>query len=134
VRALRVRPAGESLPRDEPLRVGNGLDPLGGKTDVLIRFEDLNLFIAECKFWEGARAFSEAIDQLFGLTSWQHTKLTLIVFVREKGLTAIIERGDECWPPQGAQSKGSRKRRRARSGAGSSSVLGGLATRSQCRR
>ncbi len=28
VRALRVRPAGESLPRDEPLRVGNGLDPL----------------------------------------------------------------------------------------------------------
>jgi hypothetical protein len=26
--ALRVRPAGESLPRDEPLRVGNELDPL----------------------------------------------------------------------------------------------------------
>ena len=26
--APRVRPAGESLPRDEPLRVGNGLDPL----------------------------------------------------------------------------------------------------------
>lgn len=28
VRALRVRPAGEWLPRDEPLRGGNGLDPL----------------------------------------------------------------------------------------------------------
>jgi hypothetical protein len=28
VRALRVGPAGESLPCDKPLRVGNGLDPL----------------------------------------------------------------------------------------------------------
>jgi hypothetical protein len=28
VRARRVRPPGESLPRDEPLRIGNGLDPL----------------------------------------------------------------------------------------------------------
>jgi hypothetical protein len=37
VRALRVRPAGESLPRDEPLRVGNGLDLLA---DLLRQLDD----------------------------------------------------------------------------------------------
>ncbi len=35
-----------------------------GKTDIIIRVEDRNIFIAECKFWKGTKAFSEAIDQL----------------------------------------------------------------------
>lgn len=63
-----------------------------GKTDILIRFEGRSLFIAECKFWEGAKRFIEAVDQLFGYVSWRDTKLALIVFVRERGLTEIIEK------------------------------------------
>ena len=35
-----------------------------GKTDVLIRVDDRNVFIAECKFWKGEKAFLETIDQL----------------------------------------------------------------------
>lgn len=36
-----------------------------GKTDILIRHDGRNLFICECKFWNGAEGFTETIDQLF---------------------------------------------------------------------
>jgi hypothetical protein len=52
--------------------------------------------IGECKFWQGAKGFIDAIDQLFGYASWRDTKLALIVFVREKGLTEIIAKGREA--------------------------------------
>lgn len=68
---------------------------VSGKTDILIRWEGDNLFISECKFWEGPKAFGKAIDQLFGYTAWRDTKLALIIFVREKNLTNIIEKARE---------------------------------------
>jgi hypothetical protein len=69
---------------------------VNGKTDILIRYEDKNLFIAECKFWQGAKGFTDAIDQLFGYASWRDTKLALIMFVREKGLTEIVDKGRDA--------------------------------------
>jgi hypothetical protein len=68
---------------------------VSGKTDILVRHEGRNIFISECKFWEGQKGFEEAIDQLFSYAAWLDTKLALIVFVREKGLTSIIEKGRE---------------------------------------
>jgi len=65
---------------------------VSGKTDILIRYEGKGLFIGECKFWQGAKSFTDAADQLFGYASWRDTKLALIVFVRAKGLTEIIEK------------------------------------------
>lgn len=38
-----------------------------GKTDILIRSEDRNIFIAECKFWGGPAKLTETLDQLLGL-------------------------------------------------------------------
>jgi hypothetical protein len=35
-----------------------------GKTDILIRVNGKNIFIAECKFWRGEKAFVETVDQL----------------------------------------------------------------------
>jgi hypothetical protein len=67
-----------------------------GKTDILIRFEDRNLFIGECKFWGGVKGFTSAVDQLFGYTTWRDTKLAVVIFVREKGLTEIVETGREA--------------------------------------
>ena len=61
-----------------------------GKTDILIRYEGRNLFICECKFWSGAEGFSDTIDQLFRYTGWRDTKLAIVMFVREKGLTSIV--------------------------------------------
>jgi hypothetical protein len=65
---------------------------VAGKTDLLVRHEGQNLFIGECKFWSGPRGFSEAIDQLFRYHAWRDTKLALIMFVRERNLTAILEK------------------------------------------
>lgn len=37
-----------------------------GKTDILIREGNKNVFIAECKFWRGHKVFVEAVGQLLG--------------------------------------------------------------------
>lgn len=68
---------------------------VAGKTDIIVKFEDQNLFIAECKFWEGQQSFTDAIDQLFRYASWRDTKLALIVFIRERGLTGIVKKAKQ---------------------------------------
>jgi hypothetical protein len=61
-----------------------------GKTDILIRVEDRNVFIAECKIWAGPKKFGEAIDQLLGYLAWRDTKAALIVFIRTGRPTDVI--------------------------------------------
>lgn len=68
---------------------------VAGKTDILIRDGDRNIFIAECKIWSGSKEFTEAIDQLFKYAAWRDTKLALIVFVKQRDLTSIIEKARE---------------------------------------
>lgn len=63
-----------------------------GKTDILIRFEDRNLFICECKFWDGPEGFKDTIDQLFRYVGWRDTKLAIVMFIRERGLSTILKR------------------------------------------
>lgn len=65
-----------------------------GKTDILIRHDGRNLFICECKVWSGPESFTNTIDQLFRYTGWRDTKLAIVMFVREKGLTGIIEKAN----------------------------------------
>ncbi len=66
-----------------------------GKTDILIRVENKNIFIAECKFWHGAKTFTEAIDQLQRYTTWRDVKTALIVFNRNTALTTVLKRISE---------------------------------------
>jgi len=46
---------------------------LEGKTDIIVKWKDKNLFIAECKFWDGPRSLTEAVDQLLRYTAWRDT-------------------------------------------------------------
>ena len=69
---------------------------VSGKTDLLVRHEGQNLFIGECKFWSGSKAFLETVDQLFRYRAWRDTKLAIIVFVKEKDLTTIVERARDA--------------------------------------
>lgn len=62
-----------------------------GKTDILVRAEGRNIFIAECKFWKGEKSFHEAIDQLMGYLTWRDTKAAIIVFNRNKNLSTTLE-------------------------------------------
>ena len=62
-----------------------------GKTDILIRVASRNIFIAECKFWQGASGLSKAVDQLLGYTSWRDTKIALLVFNRDREMTTVLK-------------------------------------------
>lgn len=61
-----------------------------GKTDILIREKDRNLFIAECKFWDGPKSLTAAIDQILSYTCWRDTKVAVIVFNRRKDISAVL--------------------------------------------
>lgn len=67
-----------------------------GKTDILIRVEDRNIFIAECKFWHGPKAFSEAIDQLLGYLTWRDCKCSLVIFNRQKSSSSVAQKMHEA--------------------------------------
>ena len=67
-----------------------------GKTDILIRADDKNIFIAECKFWKGPKAFKESIDQLLNYSTWRDTKTALLVFNRDAEMSTILKRIPEA--------------------------------------
>lgn len=46
-----------------------------GKTDIQIPVDNHAAYIAECKVWKGAKAFKEALIQLFSYTTWRDTKV-----------------------------------------------------------
>jgi len=62
-----------------------------GKTDILIRSGDRNIFVAECKFWSGPAKLTEAIDQLLGYLSWRDSKAAILLFNRNKDFSKVIE-------------------------------------------
>lgn len=68
---------------------------MGGKTDILLREGDKNLFIAECKFWKGPKAFAKAIDQLLSYTTWRDSKTAILVFNRGVEMSTTLSRMDE---------------------------------------
>lgn len=61
-----------------------------GKTDILIKENGRNIFIAECKFWKGKEVFLDTIDQLLGYLSWRDTKASIIIFNRNKNLSSVL--------------------------------------------
>jgi hypothetical protein len=69
-----------------------------GKTDVLVRVDGKNVFIAECKFWKGEKAFLGTIDQLLSYLSWRDTKAAVLVFNRNADFTAVLAKIDETAP------------------------------------
>ncbi|MCV7117059.1 hypothetical protein [Mycobacterium nebraskense] len=63
-----------------------------GKTDILIRENGRNVFIAECKVWGGAKKATAALDQLLSYLVWRDTKAALIVFIKRSTPSEIIDR------------------------------------------
>jgi len=61
-----------------------------GKTDILIRRDGRNIFIAECKFWSGPKMLTDTIDQLLRYTTWRDTKTAILVFNRGGRLTSVL--------------------------------------------
>lgn len=95
----------ESVLRDILLVVlNNQFGPVGaevfsrkGKTDIFLWHERGAVFIAECKIWEGPKAFREAVDQLLGYLVWRDTKSALVVVVRNRDVTSVMARADQVF-------------------------------------
>lgn len=62
-----------------------------GKTDILLREGDRNVFIAECKYWHGPKGYFDTIDQIISYLSWRDTKAAIVVFNRNKNFSAVLD-------------------------------------------
>jgi len=62
-----------------------------GKTDILIRHENRNVFVAECKFWDGIKTHFGAIDQILGYLTWRESKAAILCFVRNNELQPVLD-------------------------------------------
>jgi len=63
-----------------------------GRTDILIRVEDKNIFIAECKFWDGEKHFISTIDQILRYTNWRDTKAAIFLFSRKENFSNVLSK------------------------------------------
>jgi hypothetical protein len=63
----------------------------GGKTDILLRVEGRNVFLAECKFWGGPKMLTETVDQLLSYSSWRDSKTAILIFNRRRNFTKVLE-------------------------------------------
>lgn len=62
-----------------------------GKTDILLRHENTNVFIGECKFWKGKKSFLATISQLLGYLTWRDSKAAVIMFVPNKDFSSAVD-------------------------------------------
>lgn len=74
-----------------------------GKTDILVRVQDRNVFVGECKVWSGPAAFAgadrperSALDQLLAYTTWRDAKLALVMFVHTKDMDRVLKGAREA--------------------------------------
>lgn len=69
-----------------------------GKTDILLRYEGKNVFIAECKFWTGEKGFLKTISQLIKYLTWRDSKAAVILFVRNRDFSSVIDKVKDAAP------------------------------------
>lgn len=63
-----------------------------GKTDILIRHGDRNVFIAECKIWHGPKGVADALTQLMSYLVWRDSKAALVMFIKTTDTAATIQK------------------------------------------
>lgn len=63
-----------------------------GKTDILIKYQDKNIYIAECKIWRGDAYFTDGIAQLLSYLTWRDLKTSYIIFSKNQDMKSVIEK------------------------------------------
>jgi len=69
-----------------------------GKTDILMRHEGKNIFVAECKFWRGQKVHHQTIDQLLSYLTWRDSKTAIVYFMDTKEIVAPLRAIEESTP------------------------------------
>jgi hypothetical protein len=73
-----------------------------GKTDILVREDDRNVFIGECKIFDPKNKQSvdhvvtSALDQLLGYLAWRDTKAALLLFIRDANVSDVVSKALEA--------------------------------------
>lgn len=67
-----------------------------GKTDILLRHEGSNVFISELKFWHGKKGLLETITQLLRYLTWRDSKVAVVMFVKNKNFSSILETAQQA--------------------------------------
>lgn len=62
-----------------------------GKTDILIKHEGENAFVAELKFWKGEKQHHQTIKQILSYLTWRDSKAAIIYFVKNKNLQPVLD-------------------------------------------
>ena len=70
----------------------------GGKTDILVRHEGSNVFVAEALIWRGPAYLLKKIDQALNNLTWRDSKVALVVFVRNKEIEPVLAKCEEAIP------------------------------------
>ena len=65
-----------------------------GKSDIYLPHAENAVFLAECKWWGGKKAFAEeALLQLLDrYVIWRDTHTAMILFIRNKNATTVINK------------------------------------------
>ena len=71
-----------------------------GRTDLLLRVEDRDLFLAECPIWKGRKSLTEKLEQLFGGATSAAVRLALFAFVPERAFLWVVRAGREALEQQ----------------------------------
>jgi hypothetical protein len=61
-----------------------------GKTDIMIRSGERNIFVGECKFWGGPAKLTETINQLLGYLTWRDSKAAILIFNRNRDFSRVL--------------------------------------------
>lgn len=69
-----------------------------GKTDVLIRYDSGNAFVAECMVWHGPQSLLDKLDQLLAYVTWRDTKTAVVLFSRNKDFSAVLQKVRDTVP------------------------------------
>lgn len=63
-----------------------------GKTDILLKHRDHNIFLAECKIWSTENIFTNGVAQLLSYLTWRDTKTSYIIFSKNKDVKNVIDK------------------------------------------
>ncbi len=66
-----------------------------GKTDILLRSDGSNVFIAECKFWRGKKGYFATLSQLLSYLTWRDSKAAAVIFVRNQNFSSVLKSVEE---------------------------------------
>jgi hypothetical protein len=74
--------------------VGEGFSKKG-KTDIYLKVEEGGIFIAECKYWDGAKTIDDSVKQILGYLTWRDSYGVVVVFSKRIGFTKVIDAASE---------------------------------------